>query len=456
MNEEGQHPAMPAGLPAGQSAPRKVAIIGAGWAGMAAAVRAVEEGLRVTMLEAARTVGGRARGVPLELPGGRDIVADNGQHILIGAYADSLRLMRTVGVDPQKALMRLPMELGFPDGTGLTLPDLAAPWDAVVGILRARGWRWREKLALLRVASRWQRAGFRCDERATVADLCAALPQRLISEFIEPLCVSALNTPLDQASGAVFLRVLQDGVFSEPGGSNFLLPRCDLGTLFPETATRWLEERGARTLTGRRIDSLQKEGAHWCVAGEPFDSVVLAVSAPEAARILKASLATEDELVQAQMSDWAATASALRFQAIATVYAQADGSGAAPLLRRPLLALRANKQYPAQFVFDRDQITPAPQPSRLLAFVVSVHQGERAALEAAVVEQAQKQLGLNVRPLQTIIEKRATFACTPTLIRPPPRIAPGLMACGDYIEGPYPATLEGAVRSGWQALDHLR
>jgi predicted NAD/FAD-dependent oxidoreductase len=50
-----------------------------------------------------------------------------------------------------------------------------------------------------------------------------------------------------------------------------------------------------------------------------------------------------------------------------------------------------------------------------------------------------------------VVEKRATFACTPGLLRPPMVVAPGLLACGDYVEGPYPATLEGAVRSGWAA-----
>ena len=113
-----------------------------------------------------------------------------------------------------------------------------------------------------------------------------------------------------------------------------------------------------------------------------------------------------------------------------------------------MLALRSNDRYPAQFVFDRDQITPASEASRLLAFVISVHQGERSALEAAIVEQAKDQLGLTVKPLKTIVEKRATLACTPALVRPPARIAPGLVACGDYIGGPYPATLEGAMRSG--------
>lgn len=72
-------------------------------------------------------------------------------------------------------------------------------------------------------------------------------------------------------------------------------------------------------------------------------------------------------------------------------------------------------------------------------------------LQAQVLEQAKQQLGLNLHPVQTVVEKRATFACTPGLKRPPMQIAPGLLACGDYVAGPYPATLEGAVKCAGQA-----
>ena len=143
-------------------APMKVAVIGGGWAGMAAAVTAAQKGHDVTVLEAARSLGGRARGVPVTLPDGRELILDNGQHILIGAYSETLRLMRTVGVDPDKALLRLPLALAYADNTGLALPKLAAPLDALVGILGARGWSWSDKSALLKTASRWRSAGFTC------------------------------------------------------------------------------------------------------------------------------------------------------------------------------------------------------------------------------------------------------------------------------------------------------
>ena len=452
------------------SQPRRVAVIGAGWAGLAAAVRAVQLGHRVSLFEAARQPGGRARSVPATLPDGREVVLDNGQHILIGAYTDTLALMRTVGVDPERALLRRPLALCFPDGSGLRLPDWPAPLDAAWGIARARGWRWGERLALLRTALGWRRAGFTCDAAASVADLCATLPPRLQREFIEPLCVSALNTPMAQASGTVFLRVLKDALFSQRGSSHLLLPRVPLGELLPEAALRWLTAHGAAVHLGERAGvglgeraAVPLAGANgtaptWAVAGQPFDAVLLAVAAQNVAPALAEPAQAATEQIATQVQSWQALAAGLRYEAITTVYAQAAAGGAATL-PLPMLALRPDAQHPAQFVFDRDAITGDGHgnnaATRLLAFVVSASDGERAIVEAAVVRQARAQLGLAVTPVRTLTEKRATFACTPALVRPPQRIAPGLLACGDYVQGPYPATLEGAVRSGLAAVEAL-
>nr|WP_288851126.1 hydroxysqualene dehydroxylase HpnE [uncultured Acidovorax sp.] len=435
-------------------APQKVAVIGAGWAGMAAAIAHRQAGRQVTVFEAARTVGGRARAVPGVLPDGTAATLDNGQHILIGAYTESLRLMRLVGMDPATALLRLPLTLQFPDSQGLQLPDLPPPLDALLGIARAKGWGWQDKIALLRTATAWQLRGFRCAPHTSVADLCAPLTPRLMAEFIDPLCVSALNTPAREASGQVFLRVLQDSLFSGRGGSNLLLPRTDLGALFPEAAVRWLVQQGGQVITGQRIQRLvplasgrwQLVGAVGAVgtaqgaeAAESFDHITLACPSWEAARLVEGLASTAGLAAAAR---WGATASALRFEAITTVYAHASGAR----LPLPMLALRNTAEHPAQFVFDRGQLDGQ---QGLLAFVVSASDGDRALIEQQVLQQAAAQLGLRgLRPVQTVVEKRATFACTPGLQRPAMQVLPGLTACGDYVEGPYPATLEGAVLSG--------
>lgn len=423
----------------------KVAIVGAGWAGLAAAIAAVQAGAQATVFEAARALGGRARALQAGGADGTPLTLDNGQHILIGAYTESLRLMRLVGVDPAAALHRQPLALEFPDATGLRLPDLPPPWDALVGIARARGWGWRDKAALLRTAAAWRLAGFRCAPQATVEQLCAPLTRRLIDEFIDPLCVSALNTPAREASGSVFLRVLQDSLFSGRGGSHLLLPRTDLGALFPEAAARWLQARGAQVHTGRRVQAISTGGGAWRVDGEPFDTVLLATPSTEAARLARTAQGSEPVL---PVQDWITQAEALRFIPITTVYAQAPRASG-PVLPGPMLALRPEAGQPAQFVFDRGRLGG---PAGLLAFVVSASEADRARVEAQVLAQARSQLGLeDLQPLQTVVEKRATFACTPGLQRPRMALAPGLWACGDYTEGPYPATLEGAVLSGGAA-----
>ncbi len=427
----------------------KLAVVGAGWAGLAAAVAAVQAGHQVTVLEATRQLGGRARALPVTLPDGSTTVLDNGQHILIGAYSETLKLMQRVGVNLQTALLRLPLTLQFPDGSGLVLPHdkpyLPAPLDAVAGILQAPGWDWHDKRSLLRAALRWQLAGFRCPAQQTVADLCKGISPRVQAELIEPLCVSALNTPASRSSGGVFLRVLRDSLFRKGHtgmrASNLLLPRVDLGTLFPDAAATWLGAHNAQVLLGQRVVQFNRQASGWQLRCEgettatlpTFDQVIVACPAPEAARLLTGPAPA-----------WAAQAQALQYEAITTVYLHS-----ALHLPAPMLSLRSSAGAPAQFVFDRGQLGG---PTGLLAFVVSASQGSKAEIEKQVLAQAVSLGWRGLVPLQTVVEKRATFACTPGLQRPPARVASRLLACGDYVQGPYPATLEGAVRSGQDAL----
>jgi squalene-associated FAD-dependent desaturase len=428
--------------------PLRVAVVGGGWAGLAAAVTAQQAGHAVTVFEASRSWGGRARA----LPNGSTDLLDNGQHILIGAYSSTLALMRTVGVDPARTLLRLPLTLLYPDGQGLALPNWPMPLDVLGGIWRAGGWSLADKWSLLRTTSRWQRAGFRCDALTTVSDLCQGLSPTVVQTLIEPLCVSALNTPPQRSSGQVFLRVLQDSLLGGRGGSNLLLPRTDLSSLFPNAAAEWLAQRGASLRLGLRMERIERapqEPSSWLLDGETYDAVLWATSPWVASQLLGQAGGAVEPALRA----WAATAAALQHEGIATVYVQAGSTR----LPQPMLALHSSPQCPAQFVFDRGQLGG---PKGLLAFVVSASSDERATLQDKVLQQARKQLspvlqGAQLQALQTVVEKRATFACTPGLQRPAQQVAPGLLACGDYVAGPYPATLEGAVRSGMAAANTL-
>nr|MDP2192654.1 hydroxysqualene dehydroxylase HpnE [Rhodoferax sp.] len=431
----------------------KIAIIGAGWAGMAAAVEATQAGHHAIVFEASSAIGGRARAVNGRLADGTPVTLDNGQHILIGAYTETLRLMHLVGVQAEVALLQRPMTLLFPDGLGLRFPAWPTPLDALAGIVAARGWSVADKWSLLRLATGWKLSGFRCDPATSVAALCQGLRPRVLAELIEPLCVSALNTPAGRASAQVFLRVMRDALFGVQGGSRLLLPRVDLSALFPQAAARWLTQRGGQIRLGTRVDSVFQQGSQWRVQEEVFDAVIFATSASASVRILENTEQVAPDSVANKIQQWVRITRALQFEAIATVYAW--GSGVS--LPYPMLTLRSNAATvtpsatpaPAQFVFDRGQLGG---PQGLLAFVVSASTGERETLQAQVLTQAKQQLGLTLQAVQTIVEKRATFACTPGLLRPAQQIATGLVVCGDYVDGPYPATLEGAVRSAMAAV----
>ncbi|MBT9476448.1 hydroxysqualene dehydroxylase HpnE [Polaromonas sp.] len=422
----------------------KVAIVGAGWAGCAAAVEATRLGHQATIFEAARIPGGRARRVSATWSG-QPLDLDNGQHIMIGAYAETLRLMMELGVDESASFLRLPLTMQFPDGNGLTLPNWPAPLDALAGILTARGWSWADKLSLLKVALGWQLGRFQCPPGQSVADLCRGLAPRAMAALIEPLCVSALNTPADRASGQVFLRVMRDSLFAQSGGSNLLLPRRDLSALLPDAALAWLAAQGSAPRLGVRVQAIAATAAGWTVSAscpEAFDRVLLACPPHEAARLVAGSGVAADA--------WLARARGLQHEALTTVYAHSPDAR----LGQPMLALHATASEPAQFVLDRGQLGG---PTGLLAFVISASVGDSATLTQQVLAQAARQLGLDaLQAVQTIVEKRATFACTPGLQRPAADVATGLLACGDYIAGPYPATLEGAVRSGLAAARCLR
>ena len=122
-----------------------------------------------------------------------------------------------------------------------------------------------------------------------------------------------------------------------------------------------------------------------------------------------------------------------------------------------MLALTSSAHAPAQFAFDKGRLSADPQLKGVVALVVSASLGERDAISAAVVRQVSEQLGIfDATLLTTVVEKRATFACVPALERPAMQVCEGVVACGDYVAGPYPATLEAAVRSGFAAVDALK
>ena len=236
---------------------RRVALIGAGYAGMAAAAELSARGIPVTVFEASAVLGGRARAVSIVKAGKRTTV-DNGQHLLIGAYRETQRLMRLVGADPGQLLARLPLALNFPGEISIRAPRLPAPLHLAAALLGARGLNLSEKFAAIRFMRRLKKDRFQAQQDDTVAALLErhGQPARLCKFIWEPLCLAALNTPADAASAEVFVTVLQDSLGGATGASDLLLPRADLGALFPDVAARYVEGAGGRVLKNEAIRHL--------------------------------------------------------------------------------------------------------------------------------------------------------------------------------------------------------
>lgn len=440
-----------------KNAPRRHAVIGAGWAGCAAAVALAAAGHRVSLFEAARTLGGRARRIDLD---GRTL--DNGQHILLGAYRTTLALMKQVGVSAEKAMLRLPLQMRYPlqagaDGMDFVAPRLPAPWHVAVALLRAKGLAREDKLALARFSTTARWMGWQLHQDCSVAELLERYEQtpRLIRLMWVPLCIAALNTPPERASAQIFLNVLRDSLGARRAASDMLIPRLDLSALLPDAASDYLTRRGSLVQPGVAVDRLAPGSApsSWRLAtrqGEDlgeFSGVVLATGPQAAAQLLEG------------LHDTAALR-ALRYEPITTCYLQYPDA-----LRLPApfyaLADAPERQAWGQFVFDRGQLGGE---SGLLAVVVSaagqaIADGH-AALAEGIAHQLAADFGLpalaSPQWSRVVTEKRATFSCTPGLTRPDNTGLPaGLALAGDYVAGDYPATLEGAVRSGQAAARRL-
>jgi len=422
-----------------------VAVIGGGYAGMAAAVTLAERRVPVTVFEAAKTLGGRARRVEQ-----RDLALDNGLHILIGAYRETLRLMRQVGADPERLLQRLPLTLRIHGRFTLKAPRLPAPLHLLAGLALASGAPLGERLAAVRFMQRMRQQGYALLRDISVATLLRDQAQGAIMTRMlwQPLCVSALNTPLETASAQVFLNVLRDSLDADRSASDLLLPRADLSRLFPEPAADYIKANGGAVLTGQRVTEIDESGDGYtvrCAETEHAFSHIVCALAPYHAGAFLIGISALAEVAE--------TVEQLAYQPIYSVYLcyPREVRLPAPMLGfdNPLL----------QWAFDRGVLAGQHGVIGAVISAEGPHQAlSQEELGRLVHQELQQQLGLLPDPswVRVIAEKRATFACTPGLRRPESRTPlRNFFLAGDYVASDYPGTIESAVRSGIDAANMI-
>jgi squalene-associated FAD-dependent desaturase len=421
-----------------------IAIIGGGYAGMAAAVTLAAADIPVTVFESAKQLGGRARGVQHN-----DAQLDNGQHILLGCYHQTLQLIEQVGGNIEHDFLRLPLQLTLHNRFELKALHLPAPLHLLAGLLGAKGLSFGERLRATRFMLALNRINFTLPHDISVFELLRIHSQgdELIRLLWEPLCISALNTPINIASAQVLLHVLRDSLNGLRSDSDMLLPRINFTALFPERAAEYVKQHRGTVLTACSVETIIPHSDEIELIARPsavstahtklFSHAICAASPISAMRLFRNV---------PQLACVAEQIAAIPHQPIYTVYLQYPKQVRLP---HPMVGL---DRCFAQWLFDKGQI--AGQHG-LIAVVISAqgrHQNlEHEQLAQKVAQELCEQLGIMEAPVwhKVIAEKRATFSCETNLPRPPhiTQLA-NLFLAGDYIAGDYPATLEGAVMSG--------
>lgn len=423
----------------------KIAVIGGGYAGMAAAVTLAARGIPVTVFESAKQLGGRARGV-----WHNNTQLDNGQHILLGCYRDTLKLIAQVGGNIEQDFRHLPLQLTLHKRFELKAPHLPAPLHLLVALLSAKGLSFAERFQAAHFMLSMRRLKFKLTHDISAQELLRSHGQSedLIRLMWEPICISALNTPTHKASAQVLLNVLRDSLNGSFADSEMLLPTLDFSALFPERAAQYVTRHSGTVLTSCGVDAIvpRDDGVELITAQgtQNYSHVICAASPANTARLFHAIPA---------LTPVAAQIDAIPYQPIYTVYLQYP---AHVVLPQPMLGF---DRCFAQWLFDKGQI--AGQHG-LIAAVISAegtHQDlDHEQLGKKIAQELHEQLGIADAPLwhKVIAEKRATFSCTVNLNRPActTPLARVLLA-GDFTAGDYPATLEGAILSGIRAANKI-
>ncbi len=434
-----------------------VAVVGAGWAGLAAASRLASTGKTVHLFEMAPQLGGRARNTPFRpsnpLSGDEELGVDNGQHLLMGAYSHTNQLIQQLaGAQGFNALFeRLPMALKSVGGVQLRAArKVPAPLHLAYGLLTSRGLNLAERWQFISLIQYLKKHHWLVSQTDfPVAQLLSQAGQsrRLIEQIWRPLCLSALNTPIDSASAKVFAAILRDTLAAKREASDFLVARVPLGDTLPKLVEQQLKQGQHQIFLKTQVLALHQPrgpSGSWFIQTQSdrtnteYAAVVLATPWFTTQALLERPQRTE-------MPQLPIVTAYLYWRHSSFHHRQA-----------PLMLLdKADEQCFGQWLFD---LGNTPGGGRLASVVIS-GPGPHTLLERQQLAQAiKKQINLQTGWLVAddcfiITEKRATFACTVNVERPSAtdNLPKAIALCGDYFQSEYPATLETAVRSGLQA-----
>jgi squalene-associated FAD-dependent desaturase len=392
----------------------RVAVVGGGLAGLAAALDLVDAGAEVSVHEARPTLGGAVQTLPAR-DGDPEPPPDNGQHIALGCFTEYLGFLDRIGEHGSYVRRRLALPVIGEDRR------VAAIQPSLPALVGYRHLPLRDRLRIPLVTARCRNA------RGRQGESFGALLRRLgasdaaVDRFWDVFVRPALNLRADEADAEAGLFTVRTALLGPRPNSDLILPARPLGAMHGESAARALEASGAVVHVGERVESLDELDA---------DAIVVAVPPRESARLL----AEPDP--------------GLEDSPIVSVHLWFDR----PLLQQPLAALLGSD---AHWVFDRGALTGnEPERGQYLTVVSS---GVPELLELrgrALVERIAGQLTDRLGHAELLWsrvsrEPYATVALRPGVMRPGPTTGDArVVRAGTWTNTGWPATMESAVRSG--------
>lgn len=432
------------------SSPQRVVVIGGGLAGMAASVALADAGASVTLLEARRTLGGRAGS--FEDPQSGETL-DNCQHVTLGCCTNLADFYRRIGAIDH---IRYERTIRFMDPAGRVYglsgaPGLPAPMHLGPSMLKFAALTWAERVALAKAML----AMTRLDDaaRPALSDIPFGQwldehgqPASLVRKLYDPVLISALNEDTRRVSTAYAVQVFQGSLLSNSTGYVVGVPDCPLAELYGKLPA------AITVRTGTRVNQMLFSGNSTIgvemLSGEklPADAVILATGHHAARRMIPDDLAQADSRMGANPR--------LEDVPILGVHLFFDR----PTMIFPHVALI---EGPLQWLFRKDEA------GRNLHGVISAAREWVGRPKDECLAQFERQVrslfpaarDAKLERGVVVIEKRATFSPLPGVDRhrppqaPPPGGVDNLYLAGDYTLTGWPATMEGAVRSGYLAAD---
>lgn len=433
----------------------EILILGGGFAGLAAGVALSGAGHRVRLLEQKPHLGGRARSFLDPTTGS---VVDNGQHIFMGCYHATVRFLQEIGsLDSVRFQPRLTVHFLERDGrlSLLECPNLPPPWHLLVGVLRSKSFSASEKFEVFRLGRALKSAANseQDPERLTVDEWLGKLGQseRLRRNFWDLLCIAALNEDPKIAAAVLFDRVLHLALFRSPADSRIGLARVGLGDCYTQAAAATIASRGGRVEPGRSVASLLIadsvcRGVRLADGGTiEARTVVSAVPWYEFVRILPGELLRSEPSFTNILS--------LRPAPIISINLWLDR----PVTELEFVGLRGTT---IQWLFNKGRIFGSGE--NYVSLVLSGAHAHIGRPKEELLAVAWRELGELLPAVRqaklvhslVIKERLATFSPSIDAEAVRPRATTpvrGLFLAGDWTATGLPATIEGAVQSGYAA-----